>query len=414
MKNNQQAKEAEPQGKSPTPDGWPDPLGPKAMQGVIGDLVSTIGPQSESDPVALAMCMLNAFGNACGSNPKFTVERTRHGTNLYTVIVGQTAKGRKGTASDNITTIFQKVDPDWTENRIQSGLSTGEGLIAALDGVADSRLLFMEDEFSSVLRRMERSQNTLSTTLRRSWDGKTLQIATKANPILVKGAHISMIGHTTMDDLERYLGVTDIVNGFSNRVLWCCAKRARLLPFGGHVSDIQLQKLARRIKSALKFAARPREVEFSSKAATLWSQEYEELSADVPGLVGAATSRAEAQTRRIATIYALMDESEEVRILHLKAALEIWRYCQQSAQFIFGRRQPKTIENEIVELLRRAKEKGVSRTEISAAFSRHRNRYEISTVLERLKNSGCAKPRKVDTDGRPAERWFWDEGSTGL
>jgi dTDP-D-glucose 4,6-dehydratase len=104
-----------------------------------------------------------------------------------------------------------------------------------------------------------------------------------------------------------------------------------------------------------------------------------------------------------------MDEFEQVCIQHLKAALEVWRYCQESAEFIFGRRRSTTIEDEIVELLRGAKKGGVSRTDISAAFSRHRNSYDISVALERLKNLGWAKSQKMKTDGRSTERWFLRE-----
>jgi len=167
-----------------------------------------------------------------------------------------------------------------------------------------------------------------------------------------------------------------------------------------------LRRLVRQIKIALKFASSSREINFSAKAAELWSRKYRELTADRAGLFGAATSRAEAQTRRIAAIYALMDESDHVLIQHLKAALEIWRYCEQSARFIFGQRDPLPIDTEILELLRGAQKKGVTLTEISAAFSRHRKRYEIATALERLKKSGKATCQKVATSGRAAQRWF--------
>jgi hypothetical protein len=337
------------------------------------------------------------------------VERTEHRLNLFTIFVGQTSKARKGTASDNIVATFDLVDPEWVRKQLQSGLSSGEGLIEAVASSSDKKLMFLEDEFSAVLRVMARPRNTLSTTLRRAWDGKPLQIATRANPVFVQNGHISLMGHTTIADLERFLHVTDIVNGFANRALWVCTKRSKLLPFGGRVSETDMSYIVKRIQRAIKFASRFREIGFSPRAAKLWSEKYAELSADRVGLVGAATSRAEAQTRRIAAIYALMDEFEQVCIQHLKAALEVWRYCQESAEFIFGRRRSTTIEDEIVELLRGAKKGGVSRTDISAAFSRHRNSYDISVALERLKNLGWAKSQKMKTDGRSTERWFLRE-----
>src|ERR1019366_9762812 len=48
------------------------------------------------------------------------------------------------------------------------------------------------------------------------------------------------------------------------------------------------------------------------------------------------TGRAMPQTRRMAHVYALMDCSTQVREEHLRAALETWRYCADSARFIFG------------------------------------------------------------------------------
>ena len=59
-------------------------------------------------------------------------EADRHGTNLNTVVVGETAKGRKGTSWGNIKRLFDGVDPKWVKDRIQSGLSSGEGLIWAV------------------------------------------------------------------------------------------------------------------------------------------------------------------------------------------------------------------------------------------------------------------------------------------
>jgi hypothetical protein len=381
-------------------------LSPAAVRGLVGDIVKTIGPESESDPAALTLGALTWFGSVVGPKPHFTVERTQHHLNLFTVFVGESAKSRKGTAGENVAAIFGDVDPEWARSQVQCGLSSGEGLIEAVATSTDKRVLFVEDEFSSVLRVMSRPRNTLSTTLRRAWDGKTLQIATRINPVSVQDGHIGLMGHTTVADLERFLNVTDIVNGFSNRALWTCTKRSKLLPFGGRVSKPDLASIVKEIKQAIKFASRVREIGFSERAARLWTEKYAQLSADRLGLVGAATSRAEAQTRRIAAIYALMDERDQVCIQHLRAALEVWRYCQQSAEFIFGRRRSTTIEDEIVELLRGAKKGGVSRTDISAAFSRHRNSYDISVALERLKNLGWAKSQKLKTDGRSAERWF--------
>lgn len=168
--------------------------------------------------------------------------------------------------------------------------------------------------------------------------------------------------------------------------------------------DEELRRIVMRLKDAVAFSRGCDEVEFSEKAARLWTKVYPELTADVPGLVGAATSRAEAQTRRIATIYALMDGVGEVRLQHLRAAVGVWRFCRDSARFIFGRRQRKTTGELILGMLLRSKN-GLSRSEISKGFSHHRDRDEIDDALSSLKESGRAEPQRVPTGGRFAERW---------
>jgi hypothetical protein len=54
------------------------------------------------------------------------------------------------------------------------------------------------------------------------------------------------------------------------------------------------------------------------------------------GLHSAAPGRAEAQVLRISAIYAALDCSSIIRLLHLQAALAMWDYCSYSAASLFG------------------------------------------------------------------------------
>src|SRR4051794_21502044 len=92
---------------------WPKPLGDAAFYGLAGEIVNTILPHSESDPAALLVQFLVAFGNVIGHNPHFVVESTPHQTNLFVALVGATAKSRKGTSWDHIYRLFRGIDADW-------------------------------------------------------------------------------------------------------------------------------------------------------------------------------------------------------------------------------------------------------------------------------------------------------------
>ncbi len=72
------------------------------------------------------------------------------------------------------------------------------------------------------------------------------------------------------------------------------------------------------------------------EAASVWGAVYHHLSAERPGLLGAILGRAEAQTLRLAVIYAALDNSQHIDVAHLHAALAVWQYCEDSAAQIFG------------------------------------------------------------------------------
>jgi hypothetical protein len=395
----------------PVAPGWPKPLGKAAMYGLLGDIVGTIGPHTEADPAAVASQTLVAFGNVIGKKPHFKVEADRHSANVFTCLVGRSARSRKGTSRGYALKMFSDVDREWVKKCIQTGLSSGEGLVQAVaentldDDELGKRLMVIEDEFSAPLRVMSRYGNTLSTTLRNTWDGRTLQVMTRGDPLRAPDAHISIVAHTTQHDLNRYLNQTDLFNGFANRFLFLSVQRSKLLPNGGGIPEKEMSLLAKHLKESVKFAKRQREISLSRNAASLWEQKYPQLTADIPGLVGEVTSRAEAQVRRLALIYALMNQSRKVRTNHLLAALEFWRYCNESAHFIFGGRSPVTVQDKILEVLRWTS-KGFTRTEISEALQRHVSSAAITQALHELRERGLARTKTLHTSGRSAELWL--------
>jgi hypothetical protein len=410
---------------------WPDPLGRDAFHGLAGDLVHVIEPHTEADPAALVFQFLVVFGNIIGRRPNFTAEADRHGMNLFVVIVGATSKGRKGSSWSHVRKIGEAVDHEWAGQRVQQGLSSGEGLIWTVRdpiekqepirkgkrvvgyekviadfGVEDKRLHILEPEFASVLKMVDREGNILSGTLRQAWDTGTLRILTKNSPAQATGAHISVIGHITGDELRRYLTATEKGNGFANRFLWVCAKRSKALPEGGALDESELEGIISRVGQAVTFARSTDELHRSSKARKLWAKVYPELSAGSSGMLGAVTSRAEAQVMRLASLYALLDSSKVIKEIHLRAALALWKYAEQSARFIFGDSLGDPVADQILSALRK-NAAGLTRTEIRDALGRNRRAEEIEIALASLARRGSARlvSDAEHGPGRPSETW---------
>ncbi len=411
------------------PDDWPI-LDGAGLYGLAGDIVRTLDPHTEADPVAILVQTLVMFGAAVGRGPHARAEADRHGTNLFATLVGETSKGRKGTAFGQVRGISRMADPEWESERIKSGLSSGEGLIWAVrdriektepikergrvvgyqqvvtdEGVSDKRLLVYESELALVLKIQGREGNTLSALIRQAWETGTLRTLTKNTPAVATDAHISIVGHITKQELLRYLDSTDVANGFANRFLWACVRRSKLLPEGGSLPDADRRRLAAEISVSLEAARKVDEVQRDAKAAQLWRDVYEELSGGKPGILGAITSRAEAQVLRLALIYALLDRSGEIRVEHLAAALAVWSYCEDSARYIFGDATGDKNADEILRALR-AVPVGLTRTEISELFGKNVPAGRIYPALDLLRYLGLARVEVLAGAGRPAERWF--------
>ncbi len=382
-----------------------------ALHGLAGDIVRTIEPHSEADPAAILIQTLAAAGNIFGPGPYCMVESTRHSLNLYAVLVGESSKARKGTSWSHIERLYWRVDSEWVRERKMSGLSSAEGLIAEVrdDDVPprDRRLFIVQSEFASVLKVMSREGNNLSPVLREAWDSGNLRTLVKHNPLKASGAHISVVGHVTRVELLRYLSDTEQHNGFANRLLWCCVKRSKYLPEGGSVPEVAMSALASRLCDVRDWVRAKGEIALrrDDSARGLWAAVYPRLSDGMPGLLGAATSRAEAQVLRLSAIYAVLDCSETIRVEHLWAALAVWDYCFASARLIFGDATGDPIADRIREALQSAGADGLTRTQIRDLLGRHAPTERITHALRQLAALGLASSRNVSTEGRSIELW---------
>jgi hypothetical protein len=156
------------------PIDWPVPPEQVAYHGLAGQVVAKIAPHTEADPAAILTQLLVCCGALIGRNAFFQVEATRHHPNEFLVLVGDSAKARKGSSFDHVARLLAQADPAFN-SRLTTGLSSGEGLIWAVrdpqgpdPGAVDKRLLVIEPEFATVLKSTGRELSTLSPTLRRN------------------------------------------------------------------------------------------------------------------------------------------------------------------------------------------------------------------------------------------------------
>lgn len=408
------------------------PLKREAFYGLAGRVVDCVAPASEADPAAILLHVLLGAGNLIGRSVYAMVEKTRHSCNEFAVLVGQSAKGRKGQAWSTPKALFEQVNPDWMATRVRSGLSSGEGLIyhvrdareeqqpvkkggrvveyqtVVVDpGETDKRLLIFEPELASVLRRMNGETSSLSAVMRQAWESGDLSTLTRRDALRATGAHVSVIAHVTREELIANLTETERANGFANRFLFCLVTRSKVLPEGGSVPDAVLTPLVEALRAAAAHATGdPRELRRTPAAREMWEAVYGALSEGEPGLLGAVLARAEAHVLRLSLLYAALDGAAAVDTPHLEAALALWDYADASARAIFVGRSGMAEQDALVAAVRARGP--LSQTEISGLFHRNKTAQQLDALIGLAEEAGRIRKAAQaisERGGRPATRW---------
>ena len=76
---------------------------------------------------------------------------------------------------------------------------------------------------------------------------------------------------------------------------------------------------------------------------------------------------------------------------HLKAALALWKYCEESACYIFTDSTGSRDADAILKVLRVQSHQGLTRTDISNLFGRNKARSEIDNALNLLLQSALVR-----------------------
>ncbi|KAF0250395.1 MAG: hypothetical protein FD167_194, partial [bacterium] len=336
-----------------TPVNFPTAVGQAAYHGVLGEIIRTIAPHSESNPESILLTIIMMMGNIIGRRCYFEVARTRHYPILNIAVVGSTGCG-KGSSLAEAEAFINPIDSEWSKNCVASGLSSGEGLVYRVrdkvveqveikdketkekklverekdPGVTDKRLFVQETELSNMLQVMKREGSNLSSIIRNAYDSRTLETMSKHDPMKATNPHVSILGHITKEELKALFSQNDKNNGFANRIAFVAAKRDRYLVNGSKIPVEPLNLLRDKVKKAIEFLDRKNsklhndlstflynvengidgvETNLDQSAIDLLDQYYVELCDNGSGQIANILNRARVIVRRVAMIYTVLD-----------------------------------------------------------------------------------------------------------
>lgn len=402
----------------------PTPLKRVAFQGLAGEIVRACYPHTEANRAHLLNETLCIAGNLLPPDLYWMHGDVRHGLNLFVALVGPSGSG-KGDGSETLLSILNLVDRDWADNpNRRAGLSSGEGLVRLLrdpspkdPGVTDKRLLIVEEEFANVLTMDRRQGNNLQVNLRLASDGRTLAVGSikgQKENLRATRPHLSLIVHITPDELRALISQTMLTNGFLNRFLLVFGNQSKDLILAPPMPEDTRLDLAARLRHVMEFW---KEELKNSGGKLFMAPETDRLLETVWPTVKRyagvpVTGRAKPHLRKLLHIYAALDCERYARPEHLEAAMEVLRYDSEGAYFTLGRAPQLAVFPEaerILEFLRKAGQKGKTRTEISKElFQKNTPGGEIDNYFQVLRQQGriiVEKTKPGPQGGRGAERW---------
>ena len=396
--------------EQPAEGEWPAEIEKAAYQGLASEIIEVIAPHTEAAPVALLVHLLTFFGNAAGRASYCRRSGTTHYPVEFALVVGRSARARKGTALNAIERLFALAAPEWTRNCRHGGLSSGEGLLRLVNDAGepppDRRAMVSEPEFGGTLEVIRREGNILTRVLREFWDCRPkVATLTKNDALAATDAHVSVIGHCTMHELKERLrrDRTLISNGFLNRFLTVLVKREQILPFGSEPARPAFVRVARDLAGALDLAGRWGPIDLAEDAKEAWAEQYYKFSEEVEGPFGDLVARAEAHCLRLSLLYALLDSRREIEVAHLDAAFALWRYAEASLRCIFGTADP--LAEKILATLRSRRDRSMTASEIDDFLHHNVAADRIKAALKLLLSQNKVIYRQMPTRGRPAGVW---------
>jgi hypothetical protein len=205
--------------------------------GPIGDAVAAAEPHTEADPVGIYGAMLALWSTAI--NGPVTMYNGRPVV-AWTVLVGESAIGRKGTALRVARGILRPAIGSFLDTCTEGGVSSGPSLTqilyeqqektAGAEGGTDTRTVVVDEEWSENLKRQNRCP-TFASKLRQCWDGVTIRHTTTKVSMTVDEPLLGFHAHITPGEWSEYVKPRDAKGGSFNRLLPLLVEGSKVLPY---------------------------------------------------------------------------------------------------------------------------------------------------------------------------------------
>jgi hypothetical protein len=319
----------------PPPAGAPEPVADNdtafpesAWRGIFADYRDAMDGTTEASDTVHFATLWAALAAALGRKV-FMYSGDITYPNIYVANVGVT--GDKKTTGQRRICSCNLLGPDSGVQIIRNVGST-EGLADALKD-STGTYLFLWEEFSSLLARARWTGSTLLEFVTETFDcPDRWGIKYRKNAIDLEKPTPTILTATTVEWFWKYAKAEDFFGGFGNRFLFLSGAKKAPIP---NPSSPASEPLARVKKQIEVFADRPvKRAEWTPGAKKVWDDFYIGWeNRERKGLLGAALKRSHVYIRKLAMVYAAIEETlPEIHRDQLNAAIQVIEHAAGSTE----------------------------------------------------------------------------------
>ncbi|MFF8629698.1 DUF3987 domain-containing protein [Streptomyces werraensis] len=307
--------------------------------GPMGDMVEAAMPTSEADPIGVWASSLSLYSAAIS---KWVRMDDRRPVVVWTVLAGRSALGRKGYALGTATALLNGVIGGFVHNRKRSGVANGPSLVDMLskleldtvgqDGGIDGRCILVEEEWAVVLKDQKKCSK-FSGLFRNAWDGKPVSNRTKKDGLQsVAQPLLGFTAHITPGEWAKYVSSSEALGGSYNRLLPVLVERSKMLPY----DNKWVLPDPTELKKAWEWAQEEeRLMKFTPEAGERYDEIraiVEDKMAELPELLASYMERSAEQVKRVASVLAATEMTEDISRDAVEAAWAFVSYSMASVE----------------------------------------------------------------------------------
>lgn len=365
--------------------------------GPLGDAVIAADPYTEADPVGVYAATLSLWSASIGGHVTLWNGRP---VVVWTVLAGESAIGRKGTALRVARGMLQPSIGTFLEERVTGGVSSGPSLTQVLyeqqertegsEGGPDTRLITIDEEWSENLKRQNRCP-TFASKLRNCWDGATIRHTTTRVSMVVPDPRLGFHSHITPGEWTDYIKPRDARGGSYNRLLPVLVHRSKILPYNNR----ELYPEVEGLEEAYAWSrSKSRVMTLDPAAGERFDElrvQFELKQEETPKHLSCYVERTPEQILRVAAVLAA---TERQTVISRKAIDAAWAFVQYSTQSVskLVREDTKVSGGRAVKSLPEM---------IREALTQFEGKLPHSVLLRRLANRATADSIRTALAGMP-------------